>query len=174
MKIIDNFLNDLDFEWIMDELNDPYFNWHFSTILSDDTIMSHFRKHGTLLVDPIYNTQFCALINPETEWIKPLLDALGAKKTKRIKVNLTLPTKDHQPHGMHIDYAEDENGTNPDLCKTAIYYVNSNNGYTQFENGDKVESVVNRVVIFDNGLWHEGVSCTNTQKRLVININYYE
>ena len=35
---------------------------------------------------------------------------------------------------------------------TSILYMNTNNGYTIFENGDKVESVENRLVTFPNNL----------------------
>ena len=39
-------------------------------------------------------------------------------------------------------------------------------------NGDKVECVENRMVIFDSNLKHEGVSCTDQQRKVVINFNY--
>ena len=65
-------------------------------------------------------------------------------------------------------------GTNPWQCKTAIFYINSNNGYTEFEEtGEKVLSVANRVCIFDNGLQHAGVTTTDTINRVVVNVNYY-
>ena len=56
---------------------------------------------------------------------------------------------------------------------TAIYYVNANNGYTEFEDGTKVESVENRIVIFPSNIKHRGTSCTNEQTRMVINFNYF-
>ena len=42
----------------------------------------------------------------------------------------------------------------------------------KFKNGDKVESVANRVVIFDSKLQHQAVSCTDEKVRVVINFNY--
>ena len=56
---------------------------------------------------------------------------------------------------------------------TAIYYLNTNNGFTKFENGDKVNSVANRMVIFDSNLKHTGTSCTDAHARMLINFNYY-
>ena len=56
---------------------------------------------------------------------------------------------------------------------TAIYYLNTNNGFTKFENGDKVNSVANRIVIFDSNLKHTGTSCTDSYARLLINFNYF-
>ena len=42
----------------------------------------------------------------------------------------------------------------------------------QFKEGDKVESVANRVVIFDPTLEHRSVTCTDEKRRIVINFNY--
>ena len=55
---------------------------------------------------------------------------------------------------------------------TAILYLNTNNGYTEFKSGDKVKSVSNRVVVFDSNLKHRTVTCTDQKTRIVINFNY--
>ena len=55
---------------------------------------------------------------------------------------------------------------------TSVYYINTNNGYAEFENGEKVESVENRIVKFQSNLKHRGTTCTNEQTRVVINFNY--
>jgi hypothetical protein len=57
---------------------------------------------------------------------------------------------------------------------TAIYYLNGNNGYTEFEDGTKIETVSNRIVIFDGLKKHRGVSQTDTTFRYVINLNFIE
>ena len=41
-----------------------------------------------------------------------------------------------------------------------------------FKDGTKVESVENRIVIFDGSELHCGVSCTDEKARFVLNINY--
>ena len=56
--------------------------------------------------------------------------------------------------------------------KTAIFYINTNNGYTLFKDGTKVDSVQNTMLIFDGSLDHCGVSCTDQKRRIVLNINY--
>ena len=56
---------------------------------------------------------------------------------------------------------------------TSIFYVNTNNGYTKFEDGTKVESVANRMITFPSNMKHTGTSCTDEKKRIVINFNYY-
>jgi hypothetical protein len=50
--------------------------------------------------------------------------------------------------------------------------MNTNNGYTEFEDGTKVESVANRIVTFPSVTKHRAVSQTDEQRRVVINFNY--
>ena len=57
---------------------------------------------------------------------------------------------------------------------TSIFYVNTNNGYTKFEDGTKVESVANRMVTFPSNMKHTGTSCTDERIRVVINFNYFK
>ena len=57
---------------------------------------------------------------------------------------------------------------------TGIYYVNGNDGYTEFETGDKVKSVANRFVKFPSDIKHRGVSQVDTKVRCVLNLNYFE
>ena len=56
---------------------------------------------------------------------------------------------------------------------TSIFYVNTNNGYTKFEDGTKVESVANRLLTFPANMKHTGTSCTDEKTRVVINCNFY-
>ena len=69
---------------------------------------------------------------------------------------------------------------NPDVhwkhenCMTSILHINTNNGYTKFENGEVVKSVRNRLVTFPAHLKHTGSTCTDEKFRCVINVNYYK
>jgi predicted nuclease of restriction endonuclease-like RecB superfamily len=55
---------------------------------------------------------------------------------------------------------------------TGIYYCNTNNGYTAFEDGDQIESVQNRLVLFPSNMKHSGSTCTDVNSRVAININF--
>jgi len=83
----------------------------------------------------------------------------------KAKINLTPKTNTVYEHGFHTDIKE------PDVL-TAIYYLNTNNGYTAFRDGSKIESIANRMVIFDGSTEHSGTTCTDADSRLVLNINY--
>ena len=68
-------------------------------------------------------------------------------------------------HEKHIDFKFPH--------KTAVFYVNTNNGYTEFEDGTKVESVENRIVFFDGSIPHNSSTCTDQKIRVVVSINYF-
>ena len=95
-----------------------------------------------------------------------LFSLLGATEVIRVKANLNPRTIFNKGGGWHIDYTDD-----PPI-KTSILYLNTNNGYTKFEEGGKVKSVENRMVIFDSDILHTGVSCTDEKRRIVVNFNY--
>jgi|TARA_R110000744_G_scaffold220427_1_gene339250 hypothetical protein len=93
-----------------------------------------------------------------------ILSVLNANALIRVKANLQVRTKKIEENSYHVDYKD---------CKTAIYYVNTNNGCTLFETGEKIESVANRLVVFDSNLNHAGSSCTDRDTRIVLNFNYF-
>ena len=45
---------------------------------------------------------------------------------------------------------------------------------TLFANGQKVDSVKNRMVTFDNSLLHTGTPCTDKSVRVLLNFNYFD
>jgi hypothetical protein len=54
-----------------------------------------------------------------------------------------------------------------------VLYINSNNGFTIFEkDGEKINSVANRMVIFSADDRHSGTTCTDQQFRVVLNLNF--
>ena len=55
---------------------------------------------------------------------------------------------------------------------TAIYYLNTNNGYTEFEDGTKIESIANRFFLFDGAIKHASTTTTNALARFNINFNF--
>jgi hypothetical protein len=103
-----------------------------------------------------------------------LIEKLQLKRNQsilRIKINATPRTSSIEETELHYDIISDrDQSVRPH--NVAIIYLNSNDGYTLFEDGTKVESVENRCVIFPGSLKHAGTSCTDTQLRMVLNINY--
>ena len=96
---------------------------------------------------------------------------LGAVACTKLRLNMTLHSSEHIENSYHTDWpthVERFKGG-----KTAVLYMNTNNGYTKFkESGVKIESVENRLVVFPNHLFHTGATSTNTKNRIVLNINF--
>ena len=84
----------------------------------------------------------------------------------KIKINCNTRTSNIVEHMFHTDVENYDS-------KTGILYVNTCNGYTEFENGTKVESKANRFIEFDSKLKHRGTTCTDEKRRVVINLNYF-
>jgi hypothetical protein len=161
MKIIDNFLNKEDFKLLQDNILTYNFPWYFNNgvnAIGDEYFQfTHNFYKKFHVTSHLYNL------------IEPLIKKINPLSLIRIKANLITRTLKIIEHGMHID----QSGNKIPKSKTAIFYCNNNNGYTKFENGDKVKSVENRIVVFNNSLYHSGSSCTDEKIRVVININYF-
>lgn len=102
--------------------------------------------------------------------IKPIIEKLNVNQVLRIKANLNLKCNIPIESDFHTDI--DVNKDDKDETKICIYYVNTNNGKTDFEIGKTVNSVENRAVLFSNKLKHRGILQTDIDNRIVINIIY--
>ena len=160
MKIIDNFFQKDLFENLKLNLFSNMIDWHFNPYINTiDSKDPYFQFIHFFYRDFNKTRTFDIII--------PILEKLNnISSIKRIKANILTKTKQIDEHGYHTDF--DEPG-----ITTAIFYVNTCNGYTKFENGKIVESIENRLVMFKSTLAHTGTSCTDKEKRVVINFNYY-
>ena len=165
IQVIDNCLSNDNFATIYNTLTSQEFPWFFL----NNKVGEEYRQ------DHIHNSQFTHMFysefKPKSNYasiIEPILEVLNPKAIVKIKSNMTMPTSHgHVVFPMHVDVENFVGGT------TAIYYVNTNDGYTEFENGEKIESVENRLVIYDSTIKHTGTTSTDTKFRSVINFNYY-
>ena len=155
MKIIDNFLSEAEFKTLRDCITSTSFPWYFGLVTTDSK-MAQF-------VHTFYSNDMPTPTYDDVEFFR---EKLNMASLIRIKVNLNPRTETLQVHrdAFHIDY--------PDIT-TAVFYLNTCDGYTLFEDGPKVNSVENRIVIFDSNMRHTGTSCTDQSGRLVMNINYF-
>ena len=94
----------------------------------------------------------------------------------RIKFNATPRTTNIKEKPLHVDVSgpQDSQGNFTDIpdYHICVIYFNDNDGYTYFEDGQKVVSKENRAVIFSGDLLHAGTSCTDADLRVVLNIDY--
>ena len=166
IKVIDNLLDENYFNKLQDQFMSPEVPW----VYADNVI-----GEEDLRCDPKYNYQFSLDIyrdfSPQSQAFEILHPVVTHPKLKmvglfRIKANMNPATEKIQEHGLHTDAMF--------KCRTAVFFLNTNNGYTLFEDGSKVESVANRIVTFPSNMEHSGTTCTDEKRRLVINFNYFE
>ena len=86
------------------------------------------------------------------------------KSLIRIKVNFYPVTSTLTEHAVHTD----DDFTH----KGAVLSLTTCDGYTKLEDGTKIDSVENRLVIFDAGKPHNSTSTTTPIGRYNINFNY--
>ena len=166
MKIEDNFLKQEEFDKIQKLMMGLNFPWFYTDrILFDDDedkfqFFHIFYNHGT------EKSSFMNALGAILNIIKPF-------PILRIKTNLLMRTPNIVENKFHVDIfnISKENLTQ---WTTSIFYVNTNNGYTKFEDGTKVKSVANRLVTFPANMKHYGTSCTDENVRVVINFNYFK
>ena len=161
MKIIDDFLPSYHFNQLQSIIFGKSFPWYYypGTVMERG---SEIPKGPSQFVSTFYNEN--RQYKASTFYIiDPVLSYLNCQELKRVKANLNPKTLFHRKSGYHIDWRN---------VTTAVYYLNTNNGWTEFEKGGKVKSVANRIVIFDSNVEHQGVTCTDKKRRVVINFNY--
>ena len=103
------------------------------------------------------------------KFLIPLIKEMNARCYMRIKANLKCRTNLPVKPQFHCDFPFPKY----DGLSTSIYYINTNNGYTEFEDGTRIESVENSLLTFPYSMKHRGVSCTDEPFRMVINFNYF-
>ena len=159
--VIDNALDAKTFMQVQRHMMSNQYAWNFGEGVSHTTSTGDFQFFHTIHEGPYVDSP------NDYQLVYPLMEVLQPQSIVRIKANLLTRTTEHIVHGMHNDVFMP-------FALTAIYYVNTNNGYTIFEDGDQVESVANRMVIFPANLKHTGTSCSDDKARIVINFNYFK
>ena len=119
-------------------------NFYFTNLLIDRTLSDTW-------VSPFYH-----------DIGSPILGRLNYNFIHRMKVNLYTNTGRQDQHNFHTDMPIDH--------KILLYCLNTNNGYTEFEDGEIVKSVANQAYIFDGKRKHQSVTQTDTSIRVNVNV----
>ena len=166
-QVLDNFLSEEDFFELEKGMINGDFPWYFNSAIVGGELLEQEKKEPSKFqfVHSFYNEY--GVNSGGFELLSPILEKIGVQKLFRIKANLIPRTEEIIEHGFHTDYDPEKL-----KCLTAVFYLNTNDGYTIFADGTKVESVANRLLMFDSDLSHSGTSCTNEKIRVVINFNY--
>ena len=171
MEIIDDFLPPSAFKEVQDVLLGKQFSWYFIPYINHNSEHERSNLDWFEFCHMFWDPDHGKVSESATGIITLFREPLDAYVFLRIKANLTVYSENPQPTDFHTDF----NHPMPiDKMTTAIYYVNTTNGYTEFIDGRKVESVANRLVKFPTNLRHQGTTCSDAKQRVVINFNYFD
>jgi len=155
MKIKKNILPKIIFKEIKNIFFNNYFGWYYQDLVIHKND-NHFQFCHLFFDDNKINSTYFENISPIINYINP-------QKLIRVKANLLPKTQKIIEHGFHTDFKD---------CITAVYYINTNNGYTKLIDETIIPSEENKLFSFDSNTKHTGSTCTDENVRIVLNINY--
>ena len=168
-NIIDNIMKPQDFKKVQKTFTSPDMDWKLAPVLSDEQDIKYENKNYQLA----HNIYWQSMPHSKTiELLSPIFedDRLKIFSIHKIKANCNVWTPEIYEHGMHVD-VNHVHKPFPYLW-TGIFYLNTCDGYTLLENGEKIDSIENRFVFFPMILNHTGTTVTNAPYRIVINFNF--
>ena len=157
MIIKKNFLDLKDYQQIKEAISSDEFPWYFNEVSLITDKNSPFQFTHIFLKNGMTNSTINIL--------NPLLSKLKALTFLRIKANLNTRTSKIIETGEHSD--EDDRFT------SAVFFLNECNGYCKIGN-KKIKSEDNKILIFKSNEKHTGSTCTDSKRRMLINIVYVE
>ncbi len=171
VKVVDNFLDD---EWFKVMQNNIVWNNDFPLFFTGNV------ENGYGVDDPaagepwqyymthmLYNDNVPKgnLFYTISSSIFPLFSVdYNMKSLLRVKVNCYPSTAEIKEHRPHVDYKFKHTA--------AILSLNTCNGFTRLADGTKIDSVENRLLLFDGSIEHNSSTTTDAKGRYNINFNF--
>jgi hypothetical protein len=164
-KIIDDFLSEEELRYLQNLI---VYNSEFPLFFNNSVSFkgepdSDWRWYATHI---LYNKDI-----PNSEYFKGVYDifipkfsqVVGFKSLIRIKANMYPHTDTLKENEQHVDLSFPHHA--------AVFSLNTCDGFTRMNDGNKVDSVENRIVFFDASLPHNSTTTTN-KARYNINFNW--
>lgn len=160
-KIIDDVLPREEFENIKNFIFDSSFPWNLTPVVTNE------EENLPMTASYYFTHEFWSGFNtePQAQVFAPLLNLMNCKAVMRIKANLYPSTGTIVHHDDHCDYEFSHKG--------AIFYLNTNNGLTILDGKIDVESVENRLLLFDSSKPHRSTTCSDDKCRVNVNFNFF-
>ena len=162
IEIIDDFLPQDELDEVKNLVMSDRFPYYIQNAVACETEQKNswnwYATH-TLYVDDFPRSEFCHEI---CDRFIPRFS--NYKSLVRAKVNFYPWTEVLKEHSPHVDETFDHTA--------AIFSLNTCDGFTRMEDGTKIDSVENRLLIFDGIRFHNSSSTTNAKGRYNINFNF--
>ena len=165
MEVKDNFLSNAHLTQL-NELIDSYsFPWFFQKEQVEEKNDGYFFSHilydpnleKSIFFDPVFN-----IFNSYLKYsflCRCIVNLIPRQSTPSISI-------------FHTDFQHNVLKPDEDKITTAIFYLNTNNGYTEFKGRDRIDCVENRLVMFPAKTFHRAVGQTDVIQRIVLNFNF--
>ena len=163
--ICTNVITKEEFDRITEKMLSDHFPWYYSEHVVEDKQKMTEEKEQLQFQHNFHGVSDVTTEQSNWELLYPIFNVLKANTFIRVKANNIPRTDKIVKHGFHAD-------TRVVLSYTAIYYVNTTDGYTEFKDGTKIPSVENSMVVFPSYMEHTGTTCTDKRSRININMNY--
>ena len=162
-KVIKNFLPLASFKLLKTYYESSGVNWNFCLSTLEDKSDKNFLFFNIVSDKEIKE-------NPNWKTLLELLEKhIGKFKLSRVKINLYPNQNKPIQHAFHVDVIDKDENVIKKMV-TCILNLTTCNGYTIV--GDtKIPSVENELIIFDTDTLHCGGVQTDTQTRIIMNIN---
>jgi hypothetical protein len=156
-EIFDNFLEKDAFEYLQTTIYSNSFPWYRHDGIVTDTDSDVFFAH-MVYTNFQFTSNSAGIFDPIIKFLKP-------KALIRAKLNLYVRTNQVEKHDMHTDWEYPHKG--------ALFYVNTNNGTTTLDDGTEINSIANRLLLFDSTKPHCSSSCSDEPHRITFAVNYF-
>tara|TARA_B100000287_G_scaffold211401_1_gene199627 strand:+ start:1270 stop:1863 length:594 start_codon:yes stop_codon:yes gene_type:complete len=193
-EIYDDFLPKDYFDHLDKQiLHTNNFRWLFQEMVASKNSSDDVNNEQFYFICSFYNG--LQIENDFYYQLRPIFDALKVKAIIRARAIMYMNQGKLIEHAPHIDMGFPH--------KAALIYMNTCNGYTgmvnddwqraqmdaydsknyrveykfrdrsEFSQGNRVESVANRLCLHDGSVPHYSTTCTDARKRLVLAVNYF-
>jgi hypothetical protein len=175
-EVIDNFFKKEEFERMRDIVMSEDIAWYWNAEInsfhkdsagwrgrtSPDAVTKDLTGY---LTHQLFNMQVNYIYSEHYKHFRGFWEQLRMKALVRMKMNFYPRTGKVEIHEPHLDYPYDHKG--------CLFSFNTCDGFTQLEDGTRIESVANRALLFNPRTRHSSTSTTNDKGRFNININYF-
>tara|TARA_Y100000356_G_C11157652_1_gene234161 strand:- start:142 stop:687 length:546 start_codon:yes stop_codon:yes gene_type:complete len=178
MDVKKNYLPLEKFEFLKNSLRNHWFPWGFvpfQVLRENSPKTAEEHQKNEFYSSPDINDwhlTHLAFDGVQESEHRPIFDdlvySLTPKNIYRVKANLLLPNGEHTKSSFHTDIEGQE--SIPDTANVSIYYLNTCNGYTELEDGTKINCEENKLITIGANIKHSAVRQTDTKTRYVINI----
>ena len=141
--------------------------------------VDRYKEHPTAKSPGVFSHKVYDNLNPLVtsfmyNALIPIMNRLEVALLFRIQLNVNPILSEPLVSFFHSDTQEIMSDADAARWEIAILYLTTNNGYTELEDGTRIESVESRVVTFPSNTKHRFITQTDIPYRILLNFGYFK